>query len=180
MNQLSYSSLIAQSLVRYDMANQMLRWAACGMSDNQLSKYNFRQLKKFLQNKGWEYERPYPFKGKGRTTVKLLKIVQEENLAKFEKAHGNLTVVEALYLTAGLDSEGNPAIFNQHGEQLKPNPDDLIPCNPFADSTSVGDSPKISNLSASGCRLVSLARQQTELPTPAFIEKLLAGPRNSN
>lgn len=96
MNILSYISLAKQSLVRYDKANQMLRWASDGMSDTQLSKYNFRRLKKLLENKGWVYERNYPFKGKALCTVSLLDIVIEGDVESFNNKHcdesGNLKI----------------------------------------------------------------------------------------
>lgn len=105
MNTLSYLSLMSQSLVRYDMANDMLKWAQA-MSNTALNKRNFRQLKKFLQNKGYEYVRPYPYKGKERCTVSLLDIVRGIESDKFLKphwgimdqdvAHSALTPIESL------------------------------------------------------------------------------------
>lgn len=89
MNTLSYLSLMSQSLVRYDMANEMLNWAAA-MSETKLKKMNFRQMKKFLQNKGWEYERPYPFKGRLCCTVSLLDIVRGEESKKFMDRHSDI------------------------------------------------------------------------------------------
>lgn len=89
MNTLSYLSLMEQSLVRYDMANDMLKWAQ-SMSKTSLAKRNFRQLKKFLQNKGYEYERPYPYKGKERCTVSLLDIVRQIESDKFLKPHWDI------------------------------------------------------------------------------------------
>lgn len=89
MNTLSYLSLMEQSLVRYDMANDMLKWAQA-MSKTSLAKRNFRQLKKFLQNKGYEYERPYPYKGKERCTISLLDIVRENNTKEFLELHGGV------------------------------------------------------------------------------------------
>lgn len=100
MNTLSYLSLMSQSLVRYDMGNNMLEWAQ-GMSKTSLGKRNFRQLKKFLQNKGYEYTRPYPYKGKERCTVSLLDIVRQIESDKFLKPHWGImdTDVQHLYLT---------------------------------------------------------------------------------
>lgn len=89
MNTLSYLSVMSQSLVRYDMANDMLMWALA-MSKTKLAKRNFRQLKKFLQNKGYIYERPYPYKGKERCTVSLLDIVRENNTKEFLELHGGI------------------------------------------------------------------------------------------
>lgn len=100
MNTLSYLSLMSQSLVRYDMANDMLKWAQ-SMSSTSLAKRNFRQLKKFLQNKGYEYTRPYPYKGKERCTVSLLDIVRQIESDNFLKPHWDImdTDVQHLYLT---------------------------------------------------------------------------------
>ncbi|UQT02642.1 hypothetical protein SUREIYA_00430 [Serratia phage vB_SmaM-Sureiya] len=89
MNTLSYLSLMSQSLVRYDMANDMLKWAQA-ISKTKLAKRNFRQLKKFLQIKGYEYTRPYPYKGKERCTVSLLDIVRENNTKEFLELHGGV------------------------------------------------------------------------------------------
>lgn len=75
MELLSYYSLCDQSLLRFDMANQMLRWSS-GFPQSQLSHLNYRQLKKFLQRKGWVYERTYPYKGKLRCTESLQSIVR--------------------------------------------------------------------------------------------------------
>ncbi|UQT03394.1 hypothetical protein YUBABA_01920 [Serratia phage vB_SmaM-Yubaba] len=100
MNTLSYLSLMEQSLVRYDMANDMLKWAQ-SMSKTSLAKRNFRQLKKFLQNKGYEYERPYPYKGKERCTVSLLDIVRQIESDNFLKPHWGIMDqdVAHMYLT---------------------------------------------------------------------------------
>lgn len=86
MNVLSYCSICDQSLNRFDMANDMFKWSRA-MSQRSLKKRNFRQLKKFLQKKGWTYERRYPFKGKGRATVKLLSIVRQNSITEFNKTH---------------------------------------------------------------------------------------------
>lgn len=101
MNTLSYLSLMSQSLNRYDMANDMLKWAQA-MSKTSLKKRNFRQLKLFLQHKGYEYTRPYPYKGKERCTVSLLDIVRENNTKEFMHRHGSLLDrdVNHAYLTS--------------------------------------------------------------------------------
>lgn len=270
MNFLSYVSLTKQSLVRYDKANAMLHWASSGMSDTQLNKYNFRRLKKFLENKGWVYTRKYSFKGKRRCTESLVDIVRQEALDKLNRPYGSidpnsikvipikshfaqsvcrtdrellavevrtmnvdlipkpnidygnctkleqepelpihsvksepgpdlLSIVpgkvktvrfisqveevpvavkdrphDSVWVTAGLNSAGEPALFNQYGNEIKPCPDDLTPLPPiigYDPANPTGD------YTTYGCNLTSLMRQQTSNPTPKSIEQLLKTPR---
>lgn len=69
-----YHSILDQSLIRFDMANEMLLLCK-EMPEVRLRGKNFRQLKKSLKGFGWKYERHFPYKGKCRCTTSLLDIV---------------------------------------------------------------------------------------------------------
>lgn len=147
MNLLSYYQACDASLARYDLANKMLRHVnvTLEMSQRRQQKYNFRRLKKFLKSQGWVYTRPYPFKGKDQRTVSLLDIVTQNNADSFMVKHGDLSAALAKgelkivmrdypeedgslrYISAGIGANGEPSLFNQHGVEVKPNPNDLVP-----------------------------------------------------